>query len=196
MIWDCGIYLGYYTTLFSKLVGPSGRVVAFEPDPRNIERTKQNLARNGFRDVQFVQAAIGRPKGEIDFIISHDTNSHIPGAYIGRDYDDYSTRERVDASIRVRCMSLDEAYLSDDVPNPDLIKLDIEGAEMEALPNAHRICREHKPLIILELHNPDCDAAAWAFSRAVGYKLQSLDTGHLVSRREDVTGTLLCSPQT
>jgi FkbM family methyltransferase len=195
VVWDCGIYLGYYTNLFARLVGASGKVIAFEPDPGNIERTKENLLRNSFSNVQFVNAAIGAPVGEIDFVISHDTNSHIAGAYIGKDYQDYATRERRDDWIRVCSMSLDEAYSSETIPKPNLIKIDIEGAEVDALPNAHRIATELRPLMILELHNPECDAAAWAFAHSVGYELQSLDTGKLITRKEDVTGTLLCFPR-
>jgi FkbM family methyltransferase len=191
-VWDCGIYLGYYTNLLAKLVGPTGRVVAFEPDLRNIERTKYNLALNELGNVQFMNVAIGVGECDIDFIISNDTNSHIDGAYIGKDYEDYATRERRDDSIRVRCMSLDEAYSSSAIPPPNLIKIDIEGAEVSALPHAYRIAHELKPLIVLELHNPECDAAAWNFAQDVGYRLRSIDTGEDINRKEDVHGALLC----
>jgi FkbM family methyltransferase len=194
VVWDCGVYLGYYTNLFSRLVGPNGSVVAFEPDPRNIERTKTNLALNGFHNVRFVQAAIGAPVSEIDFVISYNTNSHIRGAYIGVDYSDYATREQTDELIRVRCMSLDEAYQSPDIPCPDLIKIDIEGAELLALHHLHKITTEARPIIVLELHNPECDAAAWEFSQKANYSLESLDTGQPVRCKSDVGGTLLCLP--
>lgn len=195
VVWDCGIYLGYYTNLFSRLVGASGCVVAFEPDPRNIERTKANLALNRFHNVRFVQAAIGAPAGEIDFVISNNTNSHIQGAYIGVDYSDYATRERVDELIRVTCLSLDEAYEKPDVPRPNLIKIDIEGAELLALSHLHKITREARPIIILELHNPECDAAAWEFAGRANYTLESLNTTRPIKTRLEVGGTLLCRPR-
>jgi len=194
IVWDCGIYLGYYTNLFSRLVRPAGQVVAFEPDPRNIQRTKANLALNRFRNVQFVQAAVGVPTEEIDFIVSYNTNSHIPGAYVGRDYLDYATREQTNETIRVRSISLDEAYLNPEIPNPNLIKIDIEGAELVALAYADKIASELRPTIILELHNPECDAAAWEFSQRANYSLESLDTGKTLRCRTDVGGTILCLP--
>jgi len=195
VIWDCGIYLGYYTNLFSRLVGPEGCVVAFEPDYRNIERTKANLALNQFSNVKFVHAAIGAPVGEIDFVISHNTNSHIRGAYIGTDYSDYTTRERADELVRVRCISLDEAYENCEIPRPKLIKIDIEGAELSALQHVARIATQLRPIIVLELHNPECDAAAWQFSQDYKYSMQSLDRGEMVRRRSDAGGTLLCLPK-
>lgn len=194
IVWDCGIYLGYYTNLFARLVGKQGRVVAFEPDPRNVQRTKANLSRNHFQNVDFVEAAIGAPATNINFIISENTNSHIDGAYIGDSYSDYGTRERRDKLTRVRSMSLDEAYLDPAIPAPKLIKIDIEGAELQALKYMDHIARELRPLIILELHNPECDAAAWAFAREFNYSLQSLNTGKTILHEENVQGTLLCTP--
>ncbi len=194
VVWDCGIYLGYYTTLFRRLVGPNGTVVAFEPDPRNVKRTRENLRLNKFDNVVFVEAAIGAPLGEIDFVISRNTNSHIAGAYIGVDYKDYEARERVDEVIRLPCISLDEAYQDPEIPIPQLIKIDIEGAELFALEHMEKIVTEIRPVIILELHNPECDAAAWNFFQKAKYSLESLDRGEPVRTRAEVGGTLLCLP--
>lgn len=194
VVWDCGIYLGYYTNLFSRLVGPQGSVVAFEPDPKNIERTRSNLALNKLSNVRFVHTAIGAPVGEVDFALSNNTNSHVKGAYIGTDRSDYATRERIDELIRVRCISLDEAYETPEIPRPNLIKIDIEGAELVALRHLNKVTTELRPIIILELHNPECDAAAWEFSQKARYSLQSLDRGEPIKSRADVGGTLLCMP--
>ena len=194
VVWDCGVYLGYYTSLFARLVGPGGKVIGIEPDMRNLTRARDNALGNGFRNVEFVNAAIGGVDAEIDFILSDNTNSHIPGVYVGSSAESYSRIEKKDAYIRVRCMTLDGAYREGKIPAPDLIKIDIEGAEKEAIQHVQVLAREKKPLIVLELHNPECDAAAWDFSQATGYSLESLDTGARITRREDVGGTLLCSP--
>ncbi len=193
-VWDCGTYLGYYTCIFARLVGPSGRVVAFEPDSGNLERTKQNAALNGFSNVAFEHTAIGAPCGEIDLLVSATSNSHIPGVYVGADREAYAKIERVESMVRVRCTSLDEACGR--LARPDLIKIDIEGAEQIALQYTSRLCREVRPFFILELHNDECDQAAWDWSRANGYTLTSLTTGKGISRREETGGTLWCEPVT
>ena len=193
-VWDCGGYLGFYTAFLSRCVGPGGRVVVFEADPRNMARIKDNMALNGFEHIRFVDAAIGNPCGEIDFILSDNTNSHIPGTYVGVTPEDYRKIESVGSVVRVSCLSLDQACFEMDLPTPQLIKIDIDGAEKLALPHAERLAREVGPLIILELHNPECDAAAWEFAQRVGYSLRSLDTGEPVQTREEVRGTLLCAP--
>jgi len=194
-VWDCGSYMGYYTALFARLVGPQGRVVAFEADFRNLARTKEHIALNQFSNVQFVHTAIGPPVGQTEFILSNNTNSHIPSAYVGATQEEYRRdSEQVDDRIRVRCLSLDQACAEENLSPPDLIKIDIDGAEKEALPHAYKIAKSKKPFILLELHNPECSVAAWEFAQKTGYSLQSIDDRCLLRTYEEASGTLLCVP--
>jgi FkbM family methyltransferase len=194
VVWDVGTYLGFYTALASRLVGPSGRVVAFEPDPENLARARHNATLNSLRNVDFIQAAIGEPVGTITLVKTANTNSHIDGAFVGNSRADYSTRApRESDTLTVRCMSLDEAYFDPAIPNPDFIKLDIEGAEQFALKHADRLSKELGPVIMLELHNPECDRAAWEFSQRTGYRLYSLEANEYFTRADEVHGTVLCT---
>jgi FkbM family methyltransferase len=193
--WDCGTYLGYYTCFLARLVGPTGKVCAFEPDPTNFARTQRAVALNGLTNVSLIQAAIGESSGEIDLLVNAGTNSHLPGVYVGADRESYARKEKHETVIKVRCLSLDDAYFAEGAARPDIIKIDIEGAEMLALPQTRRLCREVRPLFVLELHNPECDRAAWDWSQEQGYSLQSIATGRTLTRAEDVGGTLLCSPR-
>jgi len=137
------------------------------------------------------QAFLPRPWG-LRFL--DPLRNPIDGAFIGSDRGDYATRAPGNSeTMTVRCMSLDEAYLDPAIPNPDFIKLDIEGAEQFALKHADRISSELSPVIMLELHNPECDRAAWEFARATGYRLFSLETNDWFERAEDVHGTVLCT---
>jgi FkbM family methyltransferase len=193
-VWDCGTYLGFYTAFFARLVGPGGVVVAFEPDPNNLDRTRANAALNRLENVRFVHAAIGPPVHEAEFVLSGNTNSHLPGCWVGATRNRYSAIEKVTEIVKVPCLSLDDAFYDPDIPRPDLVKLDIEGSESTALQFAHRLAREGAPMILLELHNPECDAAAWDFSRAVDYTLETME-GRPLRRREEVCGTILCRPR-
>jgi hypothetical protein len=69
----------------------------------------------------------------------------------------------------------------------------LEGAEKQALGHAAHIFGQVRPLLLLELHNPECDQAAWNFSRYFNYELTSLDTEEVLTKAERVQGTLLCS---
>jgi FkbM family methyltransferase len=196
-IWDCGTYIGFYTLLFARTVGRRGRVIAIELDSRNLERTRENAALNELTNIQFVNWAIGAPIGETEIIIDDGTNSHLPRTYVGGLEMEgvWNARDTHKPRSRVECISLDQALVEKRLPKPDLIKLDIEGAEKEALSHGERIFEQVRPLLLLELHNPECDGAAWNFSRRFRYELMSLDTGEIFTRPERVQGTLLCRPR-
>lgn len=196
VVWDCGIYLGFYTVFFASAVGPRGRVIAFEPDPENLQRANENCTRNGLRNVEFRHAAIGAPIGETELSVSSvRTNSHLPGVYIGANRQAYDGDNQVVRSILVKCMSLDQAAADPTLPRPDLVKIDIEGAELMALDHMHALASEIRPVLLLELHNPECDKKAWEFARRYDYQLSSISRGAAVTRLEDVSGTLLCEPR-
>jgi FkbM family methyltransferase len=196
-IWDCGAYIGFYTIVFARTVGTTGRVIAIELDSRNLKRTHENAALNKLTNIEFINAAIGPPIGESEIIIDDGTNSHLPGTYIGslEMAEVWSAKDMHLPRVRVECVSLDQALLEKGLPKPDLIKLDIEGAEKDALSHGDCIFEQVRPLVLLELHNPECDRAAWDFSHRFRYELTSLNTGETLTRPERVQGTLLCRPQ-
>lgn len=196
-IWDCGAYIGFYTLLFARSVGPAGQVVAFDLDARNLNRTRQNAASNRLNNIQFVNAAIGAPSGKVEFILDDKTNSHLPGTYIGGPEMEavWSETDKQKHRGHVECISFDQALNEKGLPRPDLIKIDIEGAEKDALNHAEYIFGQIRPLLLLELHNHECDSAAWKFSRRFQYELKSLNTSQILTNQEDVHGTLLCRPQ-
>jgi FkbM family methyltransferase len=191
VVWDCGTYIGFYTGIFGRLVGPSGTVVAIEPDPRNLRRTRENMKLNGLSNIRYENVAVGKPCGEAEFLLSDNSNSHLPGYHVGGDKHKWLSAEAQLKTIRIPCLSLDQLYLERSLPKPNLIKLDIEGAEKDGLSFADRLVNEVRPLIVLELHNRECDAAAWHFSQNAGYRIISLDSGLPIVRKEDVMGTLL-----
>ena len=199
-VWDCGTYLGFYTNIFARAVGPQGHVVAIEPDPNNLRRTKEHVQMNKFSNVEFMEAAIGGSTGEVEFAFCNNTNSHLPGTYVGASNSAYVSElvgdSQRDAQIgKIHSTTMDDLYISGKVPVPSLIKLDIEGAELHALKVCHRLVADHKPIIVLELHNPECDAAAWQFACDVGYRLTRIPTMEPIENASDVYGTILCTPR-
>jgi FkbM family methyltransferase len=195
-MWDCGTYLGFYTLVFARMVGRAGRVVAIELDSHNLERTRENAELNKLTNIDFVNVAIGAPAGFVEFVVDNAMNSHLPGTYVGglemqriwRDADEHRPRKKVE------CISLDQALLEKRLPPPNLIKVDIEGAENDALQHASYMFEHVRPLLLLELHNLQCDRAAWDFARRFEYELKGLETGETFTSAEQVHGTLLCRP--
>jgi hypothetical protein len=87
--------------------------------------------------------------------------------------------ESEDASaLDVKGLSLDEWVYQEGYPKPDVIKIDIEGGEVLALPGMERLLIEKRPLILLELHGPDAALAVWNFLTNHSYRICRMGAGY------------------
>jgi FkbM family methyltransferase len=120
VVLDVGANIGYYTLLFARLVGESGRVIAFEPDPGNFRLLEKNVRANGYRNVVLKRQAVSDVTGKLRLYLSG------PNKGDHRLYDSADGRE----SITVEATTLDHAVGGDRV---DFIKMDIQGSEPAAL---------------------------------------------------------------
>jgi FkbM family methyltransferase len=148
--YDGGAHIGYYSLLASRLVGEAGRVVAFEPDPANVDVLRGNLSRNGMSNVEVIPAALWSHCGIVSFQRSASGWPEVSsrrGAVVipnGKGPDP--------ALIRVEALTLD-AFAADHGP-PTFIKIDVEGAEVEVLRAAQKLISQVRPVLLLEVHNP------------------------------------------
>jgi FkbM family methyltransferase len=124
-VFDLGAHCGFSVYFFSQLVGPGGRVICFEPDPANLLILNRNIERYSLRNVTVVSAAIGAKDGTAQFS-SEGT--------IGSQLVNFLARDTVGDIISVSVMSLRTAFEKFGVPQ--FCKIDIEGAEIEALESA------------------------------------------------------------
>jgi len=121
---DIGAHVGYYTLLASRLVGPQGRVYAFEADPTNYRLLQRNLDLNGTDNVIAVPMAVADRTGSIDFFRDKrgsDRHSICRSSTI------------TDESIKVEATSLDSFMQQQGCEQIDFLKMDIEGAEPMAV---------------------------------------------------------------
>lgn len=195
VVWDCGVYIGYYSCFFARAVGSDGQVVAFEPDASCLERAKQNALLNGLTNIDWKNAAIGDSTGTAQLILGGNTNSHLAGGWIGAREEDY--RQRVELNIgevEVPVYTLSDALDALNLRVPDLVKLDIEGVEGVAVPQAKRLIERCSPTFIVELHNPVCDREVWRFFNKMGYTIIDAISLEPIKSEEQSGGTLLCFP--
>lgn len=180
--YDCGAYVGYYTAVFASIVGPSGRVVAIEPDPLNFLRVKRHVESNRWGHVQLVQMAVGEGHGTVRFVspVCEDAKatSHIDGCYRGKEVSPVPSKG--ERALSIPCAGLDELIFEKGYPKPDFLKLDIEGAEAMALQTCDRLAREIRPHILVEVHNPECDEAVSCFMKAYDYGALDVNFGQRV----------------
>jgi FkbM family methyltransferase len=121
---DVGAHVGYYTLLAARQVGPSGTVVAFEPDRRNFRVLRQNVRLNGYRNVRALPMAVSDRRGEARLFTSElDSQDHSL----------YELPLVSDRGVSVETTTLDAFFDAREWPRVDFVKIDVEGAEPAVL---------------------------------------------------------------
>lgn len=132
MAWDVGAAYGFFTVLLAL----SCRVVAVEPDARNAELVRSNLLLNGL-EAEVVEAAVADRDGTGRFVTSFDLKMH---------------HLAVEGDRVIPTVTLDTLLAR--YGRPDLVKLDVEGAEVRALDGATRLL-ESRPRMVIEAHSEE-----------------------------------------
>jgi FkbM family methyltransferase len=152
-VFDVGANIGLFSVYAASKVGPSGRVVSFEPDVDNIAKLRANLALNQYRHVEVVEKPVSNHTDEIEFFINSDSNGgHAiwdPAMFPG------NIRCQTNAPIvrRLRATTLDREMARLGGPVPKLIKVDTEGADQFVLEGGCQLFAERKvPFVVSELH--------------------------------------------
>jgi FkbM family methyltransferase len=165
VVYDVGANLGYFTLAAARLVGPQGRVVAFEPVPWCAEAVRRNAALNDLDHVEVRAEAVGEESGRARLLVVEEASwSHL--ASTGRHA---QTREEIDVDL----VTLDELVAAGTIPPPDVLKIDTEGAELQVIRGLRRTIAEHGPRIVCELH--DTNERFAALMDELGYRATNLD---------------------
>jgi FkbM family methyltransferase len=132
---DVGANIGVYSRFFAALAGQGGLVHCFEPSPSNFNRLRQSTAH--LPNVRCSQAAVGDRSGTISLYLSDELNVDH------RTFDSDDGRKKVD----VRIVSLDDYF---GVGQPvDLLKIDVQGFEMNVLRGAMRVLTENRNIVLI-----------------------------------------------
>jgi FkbM family methyltransferase len=134
---DVGSQVGLYTLTFSRAVGTTGRVIAFEPDPRNRDRLEANLKLNDFTaNVEIVPLALSDSAGSAVLYRSSDTGHNSMRASV-------ATESRVD-EIPIETTTLDEFCKRASIDRIRFLKVDVEGHEPSVLAGASETIAAHR----------------------------------------------------
>ncbi|MFO7584307.1 MAG: FkbM family methyltransferase [Anaerolineales bacterium] len=172
-VYDVGANIGYVSMLLAHAVRPDGQVFAFEALPANIERIRANIGLNDLEErIHLIPQAVADKSGELTFYVHASVGMGKVAGSAGRSEDQYQ------AEIKVQTLSLDEFVYQQDNPAPHVVKMDIEGGEVLALPGMKRILNEHHPLLLLELHGPESERVAWHTLSEAGYRLREMSPGY------------------
>ena len=167
---DVGANVGLYSWEVRK-VSPHRKILAFEPDPENIKLLEKTLNGASFQNVEIYKCALSNQLAEISFF--QDTLTSATGCVAGKDkpwieqYLNGSANE-----IRVKTKTLDSVALKDKTPS--LIKIDVEGHEVEVLQGGRNTLSEAKPLLIIESFPPK-QSTVLSLLRELGYHWMDAD---------------------
>jgi FkbM family methyltransferase len=199
-VYDVGANIGFFTILCSRLVGPHGSVYAFEPIPENLVTLRHNIALNRLTNVVVVEQALSSSTGTAEMFVSPWSAFHsldVAGA---------SKRENHGpdgGQVTVETVTLDEFVQRDGVSAPDLVKLDVEGAELLVAEGMRETLRTVQPLLLVEVHDTNREYAE--FVDSIDYRVRVIDgeepaladagrNPHTIAwpQARDMAGTAVC----
>ncbi len=178
IVYDVGSNVGFFTIVASELVGPEGRVVAFEPLVRSLHFLREHIRLNSCTNVMVMDVAVSSESGVgmMNLGPGDETTGYL------------LARLSQQGQFEVNTVALDDVVFESGIPPPDFIKIDIEGAEILALQGARRTIGEFKPVICLSTHGDELKAQCVTLLESIGYICSGMRTRRVV--RED---ELLCS---
>jgi len=142
---DVGGNLGYYATLESKRIGKSGRVIVLEPSPLNFKYLTRNLELQNQSNYELFNYACGNTDGEVQFLISKHSNT----SRVLKDNEKPSADMNL---IKVPVIKLDDFMEKKGIGKLDILRMDVEGYEVEILEGAKELIKKFQPNIQIEVH--------------------------------------------
>jgi FkbM family methyltransferase len=185
---DIGGHFGQYAVSAGIKVGPAGRVYTFEPGPVQVEYLRRNIEINALANVTVANLALSDAPGELGL--------HVPSLVdIGKSQ---LVDPQADGAVRVPVTTLDAYCEENAIDRIDVMKVDVEGAELGVFRGAKRVMRDFPPkAVFYESVDVLCEAfdhtpaEMHAFLEDCGYKIHTIRNGKLVSvgagERADLT---------
>jgi FkbM family methyltransferase len=210
VFYDVGANVGFLTLVGARAVGHSGRVYSFEPLPDNVAAMKHNVGLNRLSQVEIIEAAVADESGSSEFAIGTSTTGRLGTS-------DGATENR---HLLVRTVSLDDAVNEIGFAPPDVVKIDVEGAESRVLSGMASVISAFRPVILCEIHEqttsigvvekmasamvgdrPDStyemretSTRPEAFIRSLDYRISVLEEGHREKEAEIWAGHAVATP--
>jgi FkbM family methyltransferase len=160
---DIGANAGFYTLALSRRVGAAGHVWAFEPYAPNAANLLRHLSLNRIGNVTLIQAAVADQAGLADFRIGAN---NAMGTLVDNA-----------GNYRVPVLALDALIDGGTIPLPDVVKMDVEGAESRVLEGAARLLERGTASLLIALHGAQQVAACITRLTHADYKVFRLDGG-------------------
>jgi len=165
-VYDIGANIGYVSLSLAKSVGSSGRVIAFEPVPKNIDCFRKSITINRLTNIRLLEFAASEHSGEAVIRIAEN----LATASLVWHRNDPSA-----AQLTIRTVSIDQLVESGDLSSPSFVKIDVEGAEGSVLKGMRRTVAAARPVLFIECSEAGRETT-WSLLRDLGYRCRSAIT--------------------
>ena len=160
VVWDVGANLGLFTAAAASLAGSQGQVISFEPDSwlvRLLQRSARSQPKAS-ANIRVIPAAVAAEVAIREFCIAQHSRSE--NYLVGHGY---SATQSAGERISVMAVSLD--WCLERLPAPQVVKVDVEGAEVDVLEGAQRLLDVTRPTFIMEVGPRNTDKVANVFGK-------------------------------
>lgn len=166
--YDIGGYKGYYAGIMA-LKGAKD-VIVFEPMPSNAKKIGKLISLNAALPIRLTEAAVSNSNGRTIFkLMPEDTMGKLAGS-------SFESDSKETQSIAVQSITLDE-LVKGDMPEPDFIKIDVEGAEEFVLKGGLELLTRRKPFLMIEVHSPEIGRRCVALLKNIYTSITVFETG-------------------
>jgi len=160
VVYDIGAHAGFYTLLAAELVGKKGQIFSFEPNPKNIFFLQEHVAINNYKNVKVFEEAVSDKTGSQSFDFG-----------VNSSYGKFSDS----GESKVQTVVLDDLCGSGELPLPNVVKIDVEGAELAVLKGSKIMLEKSHPLLFLSAHSQELYRSCLNFLAPLGYNFYVID---------------------
>lgn len=163
---DIGANQGEFTVFAAKRL-TKGQVISFEPVSTVFKKLELNIKANNFKNVKLIQKGLGSQKGF--FTVYSSGEESKDGTLNEGLYTIHSTIKRNEVYETIEIICFDDFIEEQNINKIDVMKIDIEGAELEALKGAKKTIESSKPIIIMEVNEETSRAAGYSAKELIDY---------------------------
>lgn len=174
IVLDVGANVGDVSMMASKIVSEKGYIYGFEPDPTNFLRLNKNLSLNNFQNIDVINKGIGDKKGRFSLSIIDDRNRGMNKIV--------KTQSGTNTINEIDVIRLDDFVNERGLKKIDVIKIDVEGFEMNVLKGAEAIIKKYQPILFIEIddnHLKEQNTSAKelvSLVKSLGYNITNAET--------------------
>jgi len=159
---EIGGHIGYFSTLFSSIIGPNGKLDVFEPSAENLKYLRENISllpSELSKMVSIIEKGVGNENTFLNFYIDPITGQN--NSFV-KDFDGFYENRKLSAdrnaellTVSVPVIRLDD-YLLSNAKFPNFIKIDVEGFEYNVILGAQRTIEKYRPNFMIEVQRDEC----------------------------------------